>query len=71
MITSVSFASFGTPSGDCTSSASGGDNNTFAVNTSCHAPQSLAALEAACVNQAHCMVAPACKNDECSVVDGA
>jgi hypothetical protein len=47
-IAAVTFASFGTPTGDC---ASG-----FAVNAKCNAAKSLAAVQSRCVGKAACSV---------------
>jgi hypothetical protein len=53
VITSVAFASFGTPSGD---SCSQGARRDFALNSSCDAQNTTAVLEQLCVGQKSCTV---------------
>ena len=50
-ITNVTFASFGTPSGACHTD---GEPPSFAINTSCHASNSLAVFEKMCVGKKKC-----------------
>ncbi len=51
VVTSVLFASYGTPNGTC---LTGGGGNTFAVNASCNSPNSTAVVSALCLGKASC-----------------
>eukprot|EP00750_Incisomonas_marina_P022045 INCI4830.2.p1 GENE.INCI4830.2~~INCI4830.2.p1 ORF type:complete len:1072 (-),score=158.19 INCI4830.2:421-3636(-) len=66
IITSIAFASFGTPEGDCTGEL-GNSSNTFSVNKSCHASASAAAIEDLCLNQSSCTLAPVCHDQTCRI----
>ncbi len=58
-ISSITFASFGTPSGTC----DGGTNpsgDTFKKNVKCDAPEALAEIEKACVGKESCTLMPTC-----------
>jgi hypothetical protein len=55
VITAVEFASWGTPSGQCTGS---GAQNSFAVNNSCEYPNSVAVVRDLCVGKTACAFVP-------------
>lgn len=62
VVNAIIFASYGTP-------AVGADCASYAVNNSCHAPQSLAVAEAACLGKAECSVVyPSGLPDPCPAV---
>lgn len=57
VISAILFASYGTPSGTCTGApGSGSNNNSFAVNASCHAPTSVSVVTQACMGRANCTI---------------
>ena len=64
----VTFASYGTPTGGCARDGSGG--NTFAINASCHANNSQALVEQACLGRHACAVPRSGYHDPCRGVAG-
>jgi hypothetical protein len=59
VITAVTFASFGTPTGQCWGSEFNG-RNSFVANSACNAPLSVKAVEQACLGKTSCTLEPVC-----------
>lgn len=70
VIEAISFASFGTPSGDETCAPTTGAN-TFHKNVSCDAAGAAGVLKEACVGKSSCALAPTCNKGSCTMIKGA